>query len=592
MNTVSKKNVSEVTYAGIPVSEGVIIGKIFKINSGPKPIVKYAIETGKVQEEVTRFENAILETRRQIIEIQEKINQAMGKEHASIFNAHLLLIEDFTIIKEVIKKIQSEKFNAEHVFSQVMERFIKVFSDMQDEYLKERVSDIKDVTRRVVKNLVGESYQTFPQQHEEDVIILAYDLSPSETTLMHKDFVVGLATDIGGKTSHTAIMARTLGIPAVVGLHDVSSRVPSDANVILDGTRGLLIVNPTEKTLKKYFDTKTILENYEHQLDNLKGLESVTQDGRAINLLSNIEVPEDLDHVFEKGSSGIGLYRTEYYYMNRTDLPSEADLTEIYTNIVKRMKDSSIIIRTIDLGGDKFLCHMQLPEEMNPFLGWRAIRFCLERVDIFKTQLRAILRASVHAKTKIMFPMISNVTEVIQAKNILNKCKKELKSEGIAFDENIQVGVMIEIPSAAVIADLLADHVDFFSIGTNDLIQYTLAVDRINEKIAYLYQPLHPAVIRLIQNVVNVGMRKNIEVSLCGEMAADPIAVILLLGLGITNLSLSPFLIPRVKNIIRSVKYSHMQDLVQKVSVCSTAEEVRAILHPVIKAILPSFIDI
>ena len=579
---------SEITYTGIPVSEGVISGVIFKLDSGPKPIVKYDIDRSKTAEEISRFENAIIQTRREILDIQSKISKAMGSVHASILNAHLLLIEDFTIIEEVIKRIQKESKNAEHIFSDVMERFTKVFSQMEDEYLRERVSDIKDVTRRVLRNLSGEKHQEFPSTME-NIIVLAYDLSPSETTLMHKENVVGLATDIGGKTSHTAIMARSLGIPAVVGLHDVSSKIPNGAPVILDGTRGILIVNPSQETIRKYEDKKSILENYEHQLQALKELPAATQDGHEITLHGNIELPQDTGSVLSHGAMGIGLYRTEYCYMNREGLPSEDDLFNMYREVIQKMEGKPVIIRTLDIGGDKFLCHMKLPDEINPFLGWRAIRFCLERVDIFKTQLSAILRASAFGPTAVMYPMISNVTEVIQANHILKKCMKELKAEGKAYDEKIKVGIMVEIPSAAIAADLIAPHVDFFSIGTNDLIQYTLAVDRINEKIAYLYQPLHPSILRLLQIVIGVGHNSKVDVSCCGEMASDPSAVLLLIGMGIKKLSLSPIAIPKIKSIIRSVKFSECRDLLDKALKCSTADEIKSLLDSVVKRILPVF---
>lgn len=582
---------TEITYTGIPVSEGVSIGKIFKLDSGPKPIVEYEIEESQVADEVSRFENAIIETRREILEIQEKISKAMGSTHASILNAHLLLIEDFTVIEEVIKKIQKEKKNAEYIFFSVMEKFSNVFNQMEDEYLRERIADIKDVTRRVLRNLFGEKKQEFPDTKEK-IVVLAYDLSPSESTLMHRENVVGLATDIGGKTSHTAIMARTLGIPAVVGFHDVSSKISNGTSVILDGTRGLIIVNPKEETIRQYEDKKIILESYEEQLKNLKDQPAVTLDGRRIELDGNIELPEDSLLVMSHGGEGIGLYRTEYCYMNRSGLPSEDEQFEVYKDIIQKMGGKPVTIRTLDIGGDKFLCHMKLPEEINPFLGWRAIRFCLERVDIFKTQIRAILRASAFGKTKIMYPMVSNVTEVIQTNHILKKCMKELKNEGKAFDNHLQSGIMVEIPSTAVSADIFVPHVDFFSIGTNDLIQYTLAVDRVNEKIAYLYQPMHPSVLRLIKNVIRVGQDKKIDVSICGEMAGDLAAALLLIGLGIQKMSLSPIVIPKIKSIIRSVNYSECREIAEKAMFFSTADEIKGLFDPLVKKILPSFFNV
>lgn len=584
-------SLTEITYTGIPVSEGVSIGKIFKLDSGPKPIVEYDIEESQIAEEVSRFENAIIETRREILEIQEKISKAMGSTHASILNAHLLLIEDFTVIEEVIKKIQKEKKNAEFIFFSVMEKFSAVFNQMEDEYLRERIADIKDVSRRVLRNLFGEKKQEFPDTKEK-IVILAYDLSPSESTLMHRDNVVGLATDIGGKTSHTAIMARTLGTPAVVGLHDVSSKIPNGTSVILDGTRGLIIVNPKEETIRQYEDKKIILESYELQLKNLKDQPAVTLDGRRIELDGNIELPADSLLVMSHGGEGIGLYRTEYCYMNRSGLPTEDEQFEVYKDIIQKMNGKPVTIRTLDIGGDKFLCHMKLPEEINPFLGWRAIRFCLERVDIFKTQIRAILRASAFGKTKIMYPMVSNVTEVIQTNHILKKCMKELKNEGKAFDSHIQSGIMVEIPSTAISADIFTPHVDFFSIGTNDLIQYTLAVDRVNEKIAYLYQPMHPSVLRLIKNVVRVGQEKKIDVSICGEMAGDLASSLLLIGLGIQKMSLSPIVIPKIKSIIRSVNYSECREIAEKAMSFSTADEIRDLFDPLVKKILPSFFNV
>jgi len=585
---VESEENKEIIYSGIPVSEGVTIAHVLKLDADESSIVRYPISKSKVSEEVSRFENAILETRKELLDVQQKISKAMGENHASIFNAHLLIIEDFTIIEEVIKLITNNLENAEYVFSSVMQKFTKVFNEMEDQYLKERVADIKDVTRRVLSSLDGEKKaDIFDPQ--EDVVILAYDLAPSETTLMHKKHVVGFATDIGGKTSHTAIMARSMGIPAVVGLHDVTKQVKTGTQVILDGNTGRLIVNPTGSTIKKYEDKRSIYEDYEHKLEELKDLEAVTLDGRVIQLNANIEVPEDIVSVLSHGAQGIGLYRTEYNYMNREDIPTEDDLFNLYKQVIDEMKGLPVVFRTMDIGGDKFLCHLNLPVEMNPFLGWRAIRFCLERTDIFKTQIRAILRASAFGNTSIMFPMISNVSEIIRTRQILKKCMKELKVQEIPFDHDIKVGIMVEIPSAALVADVFAKHVDFFSLGTNDLIQYTLAVDRVNEKIAYLYQPLHPAVLKLIANVSEVGINSKTEVHVCGGMASEPDSILFLIGMGLTKFSLAPFSIPKIKKLIRSIKYSETQELVAKLAECGTSEEVEEVVNPILKRVLPNF---
>ncbi len=581
----------EVVYSGIPVSEGVVIGIVYKLDSGTKLSEERSIKKSEISEEILRFESALIQTRKELLEIQNKIAQAMGNDHANIFNAHLLVVEDLTILEEVTKRIESERKNAEFIFSEVMARFVKIFNDMEDEYLRERVYDIEDVTKRILRNLRGEKREDLSDLKGE-VIVVAYDLSPSETAMMHKENVIGFATDIGGKTSHTAIMARSLGIPAVVGFHDISPQVLSGSKVILDGNKGLLIVNPKKETIRRYSDKKTVIKKYEHKLESLKDLDAVTPDGFKMELQGNIEMPEDVTTLLQNGATGVGLYRTEFCYMNRSDLPSEEELTSVYRQVVEDLNNQPVVIRTIDMGGDKFLCNLKLPEEMNPFLGWRAIRFCLEREDIFKTQLRAILRASAFGKAKLMYPMISNVTEVIQANGILKKCMKELRKEGVSFDEKLQIGAMIEIPSAGITADLIAEEVDFFSIGTNDLIQYTLAVDRVNEKIAYLYQPFHPAILRIIENVVEVGRKKNIEVSVCGEMAGDPAGAVILMGLGIETLSLSPSAIPKIKSVIRSVSFSESRNLIEKAKKCTTANEIKSLVDAVVKRVLPNFIQV
>ncbi|MDP8262282.1 MAG: phosphoenolpyruvate--protein phosphotransferase [Candidatus Ancaeobacter aquaticus] len=560
-------------FKGIPVSPGVAIGKVFLFDSEEDVIVKRKLSPKDIPNEITRFEGALIQARREILDIQKKIAKAMGTEHAEIFNAHLLVVEDRALIEEVIKNLEKQRYNVEYIFIQVAKKYSKIFSRMEDDYLKERASDIRDVARRVLHKLIGKKRQDLAVLKEE-VIIAAYDLSPSDTALMHKEKVIGFVTDIGGKTSHTAIMARSLGIPAVVGLRDVSRKIKPDAMLIIDGNRGIVIVNPSKTTLERYAEQQTKFEIFEEKLASLKNLPAETKDGFKITLAANIELPEDVPSVIAHGAQGVGLYRTEFLYMNRSDLPKEEEQFQSYKQVAEKVSPHTVIIRTMDLGGDKFLSHLQIPREMNPFLGWRAIRFCLARLDIFKVQLRAILRASAFGKIKMMYPMISGVNELKDANAAVEEAKKELRKEKKAFDENLEIGAMIEIPSAAVISDILAEEVDFFSIGTNDLIQYSLAVDRVNERIAYLYEPTHPAVLRLIDTVVQASKKNDIWVGICGEMAGDPATVLLLLGLGLQEFSTSAVMVPEIKKVIRSVTLEQTKQLIRKVQKYRTAEEV------------------
>ncbi len=580
----------EKEYTGIPVSPGVAIGKVFLFDSEEDFVSKHKIDKQEIPHEIARFEDALIATRKEILDIQKKISKSLGAEHAEIFNAHLLVLEDRALIEEVIKDLNTKKVNVEYIFSNVAKKYAKIFSKMEDEYLKERSSDIRDVSRRVLHNLVGRKKQDLANL-EEEVIVVAYDLAPSDTALMHKESVIGFVTDIGGKTSHTAIMARALGIPAVVGLHDVSKRIPSDATVIIDGHRGAVIVNPSKPTLKRYAEEQTKLEIFEEKLAGLKTLPAQTKDGYRIQLAANIEMPEEVESVLAHGADGIGLYRTEFFYMNRNDLPGEEEQFRAYKMVADRVAPQSVIVRTLDLGGDKFLSHLQVPREMNPFLGWRAIRFCLARPDIFKVQLRAILRASVKKNIKIMYPMISGVGEVIEANAMLDEVKEELRREKQPFDENIEVGAMIEIPSAALTADLLAKEVDFFSIGTNDLIQYSLAIDRVNEKVAYLYEPMHPGIIRLVKHVVEEGHKEGIWVGMCGEMAGDLAAVLVLLGLGLDELSTSAVMIPEIKKIIRSVSREEARELAVAVCGMSSPVEIKKEALKLLKKVTPELVD-
>ena len=417
--------------------------------------------------------------------------------------------------------------------------------------------------------------------------MIAYDLSPSDTASLHKKNVIAFATDIGGKTSHTAIMAKALEIPAVVGLKTVTKGVKSGATVIVDGSNGLVITDPDQETLAKYEQAKTKIAEFDASLTHLRDLPCVTRDGHQVHLSANIEIPDEMPSAKSHGANGIGLYRTEFFYLEHVDLPTEQEQYEAYKNVAEQMSPDSVVIRTLDLGGDKFMSQLKIPKEMNPFMGWRAIRFCLARPDIFKVQLRAILRASAHGKLKIMYPMISGVEELREANKLLGEMKDELRRENVPFDQNIKVGAMIEVPSAAMTADILAREVDFFSIGTNDLIQYSLAVDRVNEKIAYLYEPAHPAVLRLIKSVIDIGHKTNIWVGMCGEMAGDPAFALLLLGFGLDEFSTSPVNIPRIKQIIRSVDYKTAQEIANEALTLSTGTEIEEFAARKLRELVP-----
>jgi len=572
---------------GIVASEGIAIGKVFLVNRDHLELSHYNITTSEeIEKEVQRFKKAIEESRSQLLRAKKDINKKKFKEAQYIIDTHILLLQDKVLIDNTIKIIKHDKIDAALALKKTIEGLRKNLADINDEYMKERTSDIDYIEQRILRNLAGIKADLVAKIREK-VIIVAYDLSPADTANLNVNEVLGFTIDCGGRTSHTAIMARALKIPAVVGLKDITRRVKTGDTMILDGIHGVVIINPTADTLRKYQQKKAEYDEFEIGLLKHKELPGETVDGFKVKLLANIEIMEELPSVIEYGAEGIGLYRTEFLYLNRKDLPSEEEQFEIYKTVSQKISPLPVTIRTLDIGGDKFMSQIDVAEEINPVMGLRAIRFCLKEVTIFKTQLRAILRASAHGKVKIMFPMISGIEEVRQIKKILNEVKKELQAERKVFDHAIEIGIMVEVPSAGTIADILAREVNFFSIGTNDLIQYTLAIDRVNEQVSYLYEPLHPAVLRILRNIINAAHDNGIPVAMCGEMAGEPFYIPILLGLGIDELSMNVMALPRVKRVLRSLDFKQSQLVIDNIFKLSTAGEIEMLLKKEVKKYSP-----
>jgi phosphotransferase system enzyme I (PtsI) len=581
----------EKVFRGIPVSNGVCRGKILVLGKRQHTIARQSLADAQLPEEVNRLERALVQTRQEILAVQRKVSSSMGAAEGSIFDAHLLVLEDRTLIDEVVRTINEQKVNAEHAFHTVAERYAATLAAIPDDYLRERATDMRDVTTRVLNNLLGKQADADLRHLNEPCIIISHDLTPSSTAQMDRTKVLGFATDVGSKTSHTAIMARSMKIPAVVGLKKVSEELQTGQYVLLDGYNGVVILDPTDQTLFEYGQLIRKQVTLQEKLRDILLKPAVTLDGHHVLLSANIEQAEDASSVTENGAEGVGLFRTEYLYINRDQLPTEEEQFDAYRKVASALKPHAVTIRTFDLGGDKFLSHLQVPNEMNPFLGWRAIRFCLQQKDIFREQLRAILRASVHGNIKLMYPMISGLEELKQANALVEEYKAELRNEGVPFNEQLEVGAMIEIPSAALSADALGKRVKFFSIGTNDLIQYSLAVDRMNEKIAHLYEPTHPAIVRLIKTTVDAARKNQIRVSVCGEIAGEPIMTPLLLGLGVDELSAAPPLVPPVKFMVRRLKLEEAKALAEFALNCESASEILARCQELARASAPSLFE-
>lgn len=562
------------TFKGVGASPGIAIGRAVIVEKRVAAVYRVPIREDDVPSEVTRFLESLEKTRDELLELKQKVSRSMGEEFASIFEAHAMIVSDPSFADKVVQKIESEQVNAEWALSEVQEEYQARFQSFDDEYLRERMADVKDVAERVLTHLSGIAHHDL-SEITHDVVILADDLTPSDAIHFNRRPIVGFATESGGRTSHTSIIAKSLFMPAIIGVPRLTKMVGDDELVIIDGYEGTLIVNPTPAMVSEYRTRVTRHEEAEKELLENRPLPATTKDGRQISLQANIELIEELDDAIKFGAEGIGLYRSEFLYISKSpDLPNEEEHLEVYRRLAESTAPHWCIIRTFDLGGKKLAREVMGVKEDNPVLGLRALRLCMRHRDMFRTQLRALLRASAFGKIKIMFPLVSGVQELRQVKTLIREIRLELDAEGVPYNRELQIGIMIEVPSAALIADFLATEADFFAIGTNDLIQYSLAIDRSNEKVSYLYEPLHPALLRLIKGVIEAGKQAGIPVSMCGEMAADPIYAIVLLGLGLEIFSMNPSSIPVIKNVIRSVRYRDCRRIAEIALQKKTAQEI------------------
>jgi phosphotransferase system enzyme I (PtsI) len=558
---------------GIGASPGIVVGRAFLLDRSKVRLAQKGIPETRIDDEIARFRNAIDLSGKQLFAIKNEILDEEVRKHALILDVHLMILEDQTLIQETIDTIRNRKVNAEWALDIIMDRLIEAFDAIEDPYLRERKSDLNYIAQRIFRNLAGDKHDEI-DRIKGNVVVVAHDLSPADTIQLNLKNVAGFVTDIGGRVSHTAILSKAMGIPAVVGVEIATAQINGGDELIVDGDAGVVIINPTEKVSRQYLKRQERIKLTEKELLKFSRLPAETRDGYRIAVGANIELLEEIPTARERGAEGVGLYRTELLYFERNDMPSEEEHFQTYKKLAEVVFPYEVTIRTIDVGGDKFLDHEDGFEEMNPAMGLRAIRFCIKEVELFKTQLKGILRASVHGRLRILLPMISGIQEVEGARAILSQVMEELRQKRIPFDEKIPVGAMIEIPSACMTADLLAKEVDFFSIGTNDLIQYTLAVDRVNEHVSYLYEPLHPAVIRSIREVVQAGHQAGLRVSICGEMAGEHAYLWVLLGLGLDEISMNPLSIPRVKKILRMSTVEEARNLTKEISQMRSGSEI------------------
>jgi len=562
---------------GIGVSPGVVWGKAAVLRGPAMEIPEYPISLEQVEAEIARLHEAVDRSRSQLVSISAHLVRNLGHEHTYILDTHILILDDPTFVKTATEAISQFRINAEWALRRALDHFIKVFDEVADEYIKERRRDVEQVGRRILHNLLGQAPDLLAG-FKEPVILISHDLTPADTLQLTKEKVLGFATDIGSATSHTAIMARALEIPAVVGLKNISERIETGDLILIDGDEGIVVLSPSQDVLEFYKAKQARLRTQMDELEDLKDLPPRTLDGKEIVLAANIEYAKEVETALTYGAQGVGLFRTEYLFINRRTLPTEEEQFQEYRKIAQRVHPHFAVIRTVDLGGDKFLSPPPLGGGLNPALGLRAIRFCLKEIALFKSQLRAILRASHYGRLRLLFPLISGVEELRQAREVLAETSEELRHSGIPFDPELKVGVMIETPSAVVIADFLARESDFFSIGTNDLSQYSLAIDRVNEEVAYLYDPLHPSILRSIHSVVQAAHSRGLWVDLCGEMSGDPLNGIILLGLELDELSMNPLFIPRMKQVLRSLSFSGAREVALQALHLPTSAEVREYL--------------